>query len=157
MHWLFGAVWLASLVCHCLLAVTCELSVNAHRPFVLHCSEHCSPLSLSPRAGFVSSVQHQGLTEQWGEMWKGSDSGSCLNGRLESFSWPAGAGFAPFGLKCEHFITAPFVWVWNWQRLLYQIPPFLFSAPCWGVFLQCQTVLADVYSFCVHYVGDELG
>lgn len=109
MHWLFGAVWLASLVCHCLFDVTCELSANAHRPFVLHCSELCSPMGWSPWAGFVSSVQHQGLTEQWREMREGSDLGSCLNGRLESLSWPAGAGFAPLGLKCEHFITTPFV------------------------------------------------
>lgn len=107
MPWLFWAVCLASLLCHCLLAVICELSANAHRPFALHCSELCSPRSLSPRAWFVLSVQHQGLTEQWGEMWKGSDSGSCFNGQLESLSLPAGAGLAPFGLKCERFITTP--------------------------------------------------
>lgn len=107
MSWSFWAVWLASLLCHCSLAVACELSVNAHRPFVLHCLELCSPMSLSPGVGLVSSVQHQGLTEQWGEMWRGSDSGWCWNCQLEPLTLPAVAVFAPFRLKCEHFITAP--------------------------------------------------
>jgi len=105
--WSFRAVWLARLLCHCLSAVICELSVNIHRPFILHCSELCSPMSLSPALGLVLSVQHQGLTEQWEEMWRGSDSGSCWNCQVEPLPLPAGAGFAPFGLRCQHFITTP--------------------------------------------------
>lgn len=61
-----------------LFSVSFELSAAAHGPFAVHCSE------LEPRAGLVASVQHQGLTEQWAVMGRGSDSGSCWEDQLES-------------------------------------------------------------------------
>lgn len=78
MSWLVWAVWLARLLCHCFFSVSLELSAGAHWPFSVHCSE------LEPRAGLVSSVQCQGLTEQWGEMGRGSGSGLCWKDQLES-------------------------------------------------------------------------
>lgn len=117
----------------------CELSVNAHGPFAPHCSELCSPTSSRPAPGLVSSVQHQGLTEQWGEMWRGSDSGSCWSCPLEPLTPPAGAGFAPFRLKCERFITAP-LWQFGtgkdflcklpWFYTVRILPPELDRADC---------------------------
>lgn len=64
--------------CATAFSVSFELSAGAHGPFAVHCSEP------EPRVGAVSSVQHQGLTEQWGEMGRGCDSGWCWNGQLES-------------------------------------------------------------------------
>lgn len=107
-----------------LVSCGCELSVNAHRPFVPHCSELCSPMSSRPGPGLVSSVQHQGLTEQWGEMWRGSDAGSCWSCPLEPLTLPAGAGFAPFRLKCERFITAPLWQFGTGKDFLCKLPWF---------------------------------
>lgn len=68
-------------MCHGFFSVSFELSAGAHRPVVLHCSE------LEPRVGLVSSVQHQGLTEQWGEMGRGSDRLSVGMANWSYWSW----------------------------------------------------------------------